>query len=79
MTDDQKSHLIEAMMHLEIAGECNGGLETGERIDAALYLVQFVVNGHKPPNWQEVLDAVRAVDAQNVLLDIQERSKRRHG
>jgi hypothetical protein len=78
MTEDQRLHLIEAMYHLEmIEVHTMSGLgEAEDRAAAALYLVQRAVNGHVPPNWDEVMEKVRGVDALNALAEIQESSKK---
>lgn len=76
--EDQRLMLLEAQMHLEMVDENMSASEANDRRWAAIYLIQRVVSGVVPKNWDQVLDQVRRVDATNELLAIAEHSKRRY-
>lgn len=64
LTPLQRSELNEARMHLETT--LDGSLssdETKERVWAALYLIQHVVDGTKSRGYYELLSQLRALDA----------------
>ena len=67
-TDRQKQ--IEAMYHLEVISEPMDAIGTKKpdewidaHITAAHYLVQSMLGGYKPDNYEEVLSRARTFDA----------------
>jgi hypothetical protein len=65
MTDAQRLLLCEALMHLEVSWDeevCTPD-EADLRVTAAHYLVQECIDGHRPANYNEVVNGARALDA----------------
>lgn len=73
-TDRQKQ--IEAMYHLEVISEpmdANGTKKPADWVDAhitaAHYLVQSMLGGYKPDNYEEVLNRAREFDALDEAIE----------
>jgi hypothetical protein len=66
---EESDRLIEALMHLEMAlGRTEG--EAADRVWAAHYLVQSVVNNAYPLNYHRVLAKARRHDANYQMTDV---------